>query len=115
MNRDINIIFSQAMLSDVLKEVKRIDPTIQPNVETDVYIELSSGSGKERWFTFKFKDFYWENYVDNAYEGKAKAWCAWIEKQRRIKHEAIHIMGVEDTKIEAIIDLFWGKEGGEVS
>lgn len=77
---DINIQFCQMMLKNVIADVKGYDPSIKAK-DADTYIESYNGDGKHRWFTFKYKDFYWENYVDNAYDGRTKAWLAFLESK----------------------------------
>lgn len=73
---DINITFCRILLKNVLADVTKFDNTINPN-DAEVYIS----NDRKRWFTFSYRDFYYENYVDNMYDGRAKAWMAYLDKK----------------------------------
>lgn len=78
----IDNMFCQQLLKQVLIDVREYEPGIKVN-EAQTYIELPNKTGKERWFTFKFRDFYWENYVANIWDGKAQAWNRWLDIQKK--------------------------------
>lgn len=80
----IDMIFCAELLRSVMREVKEFDYTIMPR-QAETYIEQYNNDGKKRWFTFKFRNFYYENYVDNFYDGKAQAWSAYLEKMKEPK------------------------------
>lgn len=78
---DINTEFCRMLYKGVQEEVKLFDPTIKVS-EAETYIAKAQRNGKGRWFTFKFRGFYWEGYADNAFDGKATAWQRYMAQAK---------------------------------
>jgi hypothetical protein len=74
MTQDINITFSQTLLTQVTRDVKRTFPKI--NVRRDCW---TYHYGRGRWEFHGPEQFYWHGRADNGWEARAKGWSAYLQ------------------------------------
>lgn len=69
--------FDRTFLRSVMRDLKDKFPQVQPKAAGLTFSRM----GRGKHYMFQYQSFAWDGVADNAYVARAKAWCAFMDRQ----------------------------------